>query len=103
MNNSQAQFVQSPGNTPSQEDAILAVLEAHPLCWVAMPYLYAQSGSMAVHSRIASLRKKGYNITNKVDRATKPHASFYMLIPTIGGQRTELVPHEAVFDKEAWL
>ena len=64
----------------SQEDIILGVLSEHANSWVAMPYLYGVSGSMACHSRIAELRSRGYKIVNRVDRSHRPYASFYMLI-----------------------
>jgi len=69
----------------SQADRILeALLRASiefPLGheWVTLPQLVAVSGGYAVHSRVADLRKRGYDIEQtSVRRAGKVH-SFYRL------------------------
>ncbi|MBM3365383.1 MAG: hypothetical protein FJY48_06690 [Betaproteobacteria bacterium] len=47
--------------------------------WVNMPDLVAACGGYAVHSRVADLRKRGYDIEQtSVRRARKVH-SFYRL------------------------
>jgi hypothetical protein len=47
--------------------------------WVTLPQLVAISGGYAVHSRVADLRKRGYDIEQtSVRRAGKVH-SFYRL------------------------
>ena len=69
----------------SQADRIFdALLRASTECavadgWVTLPQLVAISGGYAVHSRIADLRKRGYDIEQtSVRRAGKVH-SFYRL------------------------
>ena len=68
-------------SNPSQEDKILDFLQAQLDQWVPMPHLWSISGSMACHSRIAALRKRGCNIINKVERAEDgTKHSFYKLL-----------------------
>lgn len=65
---------------PSQEDKILKCLEAHRGDWVSMITLWSISGSMACHSRISALRKKGHGISNRTQRQPDGTIhSFYML------------------------
>lgn len=71
----------------SQADRIFdALLRASTECavadgWVTLPQLVAISGGYAVHSRVADLRKRGYDIEQtSVRRAGKVH-SFYRLKP----------------------
>jgi hypothetical protein len=63
----------------SQEDVILGYLQANLGREVPMPRLYEISGSMAVHSRISSLRRRGVSIINRVDRSSRPYKSYYKL------------------------
>jgi hypothetical protein len=72
---------QATGAGDSQEALILAHLEKHLGEWVPMPELYSVSGSMAVHSRIAGLRKLGCQIEHKNERSTGSRTikSFYRL------------------------
>lgn len=48
--------------------------------WVEMPDLWRVSGAMAVHSRIADLRKAGMNIENKREVRGRIVHSFYRLV-----------------------
>jgi len=73
------------GSGVSQADRIFdALLRASTGCavadgWVTLPQLVAISGGYAVHSRVADLRKRGYDIEQtSVRRAGKVH-SFYRL------------------------
>ena len=79
MNGSQLAF-EVAGGEPSQEDIILDCLQANLGKEVPMPRLYEISGSMAIHSRIASIRKRGVRIINRMDRSTRPYKSFYQLV-----------------------
>jgi len=66
----------------SQCERILGVLQTHHGQWVSMPLLYQKSGAMAVHSRIAELRRRGHCIENKVVRqADGIKHSFYRWLP----------------------
>ena len=66
---------------PTQEEKILEFLQARAGEFVPMPHLWAISGSMAVHSRVAALRKRGCNISNKIERAPDgTKHSFYALL-----------------------
>ena len=80
MNHSQTKFI-AEGGSPSQEDKILDFLQNHIGEWVSMYQLYLISGSMAIHSRCASLRKRGINIVNRTENSkiTKQRLSYYML------------------------
>lgn len=72
----------------SQADKILFALHAQQsFCggmvedggWLSLPQLVNVSGGYAVHSRVADLRKRGYDIEQtSVRRAGKVH-SFYRL------------------------
>lgn len=52
----------------SQADRILTRLQLTPNEWVALPELYEVSGSLAVHSRIDVLRKRGWSIEQQSKR-----------------------------------
>ncbi len=76
---------EQPGAGVSQADRLFdALLRASTECavadgWVTLPQLVAISGGYAVHSRVADLRKRGYDIEQtSVRRAGKVH-SFYRL------------------------
>lgn len=74
----QRQFQAEEGGQ-SQAEIILQVLAAKRGKWVGMPTLWRASGAMAVHSRVADLRKKGFQIDNHtINRHRKKH-SFYRL------------------------
>ncbi len=63
----------------SQADRILARLSQAIGDWVHMPDLVKCSGSYAVHSRVADLRKRGHRIEQcSVHRGSTVH-SFYRL------------------------
>ena len=64
----------------SQCRLILDTLKTRAGAWVAMPHLYKVSGSMAVHSRVADLRKNGHNIQNEKRRHGRKCFSYYRLI-----------------------
>lgn len=72
---------EASGAGDSQEALILAHLQKHLGEWVPMPELHSVSGSMAVHSRIAGLRKLGANIEQKSERkpGSRTVMSFYRL------------------------
>jgi len=72
---------QASGAGDSQCEKILAHLQAHLGEWVPMPELYQVSGAMAVHSRIADLRRNGANIEHKNERTSGSRMlkSFYRL------------------------
>lgn len=68
---------------PTQEDRILDFLQKRQGEWVPMPLLWSISGSMNIHSRVSSLRKRGVRILNKIERApdgTK-HSYYQLLSP----------------------
>lgn len=74
------------GQHPSEEagdtqcELILARLEAARGAWVPMPELCRISGSLAVHSRIADLRERGYRIPRpKLDRCGRTVLSAYRI------------------------
>ncbi len=64
----------------SQGEKIARALKAHTPNWVEMPDLWRVSGAMAVHSRIADLRKSGMNIENKREVKGRIVHSFYRLV-----------------------
>lgn len=72
----------SVNSEKSQDDKIIECLRARRPRWVPMPHLAAISGSMNIHTRIHSLRKKGFTIYN--DQRTKLDSrsrdSFYRLV-----------------------
>ena len=66
----------------TQCDLILAVLERHAGEWVSLPDLASASRSMAVHSRIADLRKRGKTIEQQNKRKGRiVHSSYRLLKP----------------------
>ena len=71
----------STGQGVSQCDKILARLQAANGEWVSMLDLWICSGSMAIHSRISDLRKRGHTIeqSNRNNHGRKVH-SFYKLV-----------------------
>jgi len=74
----------STGRGTSQCDLILAVLKAKAGLWVPMPELSAAGspgGFCMVHSRVADLRKRGYVIEHRNERADGTIKSFYKLQP----------------------
>jgi len=64
------QYLRSVVNSQREShiDAILAHLTSRPGMWVATTHLQKLTGSLAVHSRIADLRKKGFTIVNRITR-----------------------------------
>ena len=65
---------------PSQCDKILDRLISY--MWVPMPELWRVSGAFAVHSRISDLRKQGYKIEHRNERAEDGTVmSYYRLKP----------------------
>ena len=72
---------QASGAGASQCEKILAHLTTHANQWVAMPELYQVSGAMAVHSRIADLRRAGHAIDHRNERepGRRTLKSFYRL------------------------
>ena len=80
MNALQAQF-EVDGGAASQNDKILDYLQERLGQEVSMYQLYLVSGSMAVHSRIADLRKRGVRIANRTERQKDgTRHSFYTLL-----------------------
>ena len=67
------------GDGVSQANRILRTLLADAGRWVSMVRLWRVSGSMAVHSRISDLRKRGYGITQKSLRVNRVIHSYYKL------------------------
>lgn len=63
----------------SQCDLVLACLHGHGGDWVPMPLLARHSGAYAVHSRIADLRKRGYQIDHRNLRNGRRILSQYRL------------------------
>jgi len=80
VNTAELQHRAFPGKAPSQEDRILACLQAHLGEEVSLTTLWAISGSFVVHSRIASLRNNGANIVNRTERKNGQTHSWYKLI-----------------------
>jgi hypothetical protein len=64
----------------SQCSRILAALQSAPGEWVSLPALWKASGSMAVHSRINDLRKRGHIIENQAPVKNRKCLSSYRLI-----------------------
>ena len=64
----------------SQCACILAELVANAGKEVSLVRLHAVSGSMAVHSRINDLRKRGHSIQQRNQRVKRMIHSFYRLI-----------------------
>ena len=67
------------GDGQSQCNRILRTLLGNADRWVSMISLWRVSGSMAVHSRIADLRKRGHGITQKSLRVNGVVHSYYKL------------------------
>lgn len=73
-------------SNPSQADHILLALQtAHSggitEGWVSLPALHLTSGAYAVHSRISELRKRGYVIQNRTQKAKDgTRMSWYRLV-----------------------
>ena len=74
--------IHEPMNTrPSQAKLIHAALERKRGCWVSLLHLHHVSGAFAVHSRVAELRRRGYSIENRTERAEDGACeSWYRLI-----------------------
>lgn len=87
---------QATGAGESQETLILAHLQKHLGEWVPMPELYSVSGSMAVHSRIAGLRKLGCNIEHKNERkpGSRTILSFYKLTLSVSDHQPATLNHQ---------
>ena len=64
----------------SQCDVILDKLRRHEGRWVDMVDLHRASGSMAIHSRIADLRKRGHTIEQQNKRHGRTVHSQYRLL-----------------------
>lgn len=69
---------------PSQSNIILSTLKKWSAAhkeggWVPGWYLYRVSGAMAVHSRIAELRKRGHKIPNRQETSGRARRSYYRL------------------------
>lgn len=93
MSNTAPTRLPSIGAEPSQADIVLECLQRRKGRWVAMPKLASISGSMAVHSLVAQLRKKGFNIINdqRTRRDARTRDSFYRLVEA-EEQPTESTP-----------
>ncbi len=63
----------------TQNEAIAEVLLAHQGEWVPMPKLAKAARAYAVHSRIAELRKRGMNISNRTRTVRGRKISEYQL------------------------
>lgn len=63
----------------SQCDAILLGLTARAGEWVPMPLLARLAGAYAVHSRVADLRRRGYQIDQRNLRHCRKVLSQYRL------------------------
>ena len=83
MNQTQYQ-AQECGRT--QCEIILGMLVAAQGNWVSLPDLMSQSGSAAVHSRIADLRNAGNDIAWRSDRVGRKVHSWYRLVQTQEGE-----------------
>jgi hypothetical protein len=64
----------------TQNARILASLRANAGRWVPLPALFRRSGSLAIHSHIADLRKRGHSIVNHVHWRSGRIHSRYMLL-----------------------
>lgn len=73
--------MKSPSKT--QEAIILRTLRAAKGAWVPMPHLVTESGSLAVHSRIAELRKEGHKIENQIQHVDDRRRSSYRLLEEV--------------------
>ena len=62
----------------TQNQIVLNMLKRFRRKWVAMPTLAILAGAYAIHSRIADLRRAGWNIDNRVE-GIRPRKSFYRL------------------------
>lgn len=70
----------SPVAASSQCGKILKLLRRFRYAWIDMPWLSRFSGCYAIHSRIADLRRLGFNIENKVERGERSQCkSWYRL------------------------
>ena len=63
----------------SQNEIILKRLQQTPNQFVEMPDLVRLSGSYAINSRCADLRKQGYVIENYIKRFDGKNYSYYIL------------------------
>lgn len=74
-----------PTQRESHLETIRRVLTSRPHQPVAAPYLARITGSLAVHSRIADLRRLGLNIINHTERVFRDgvlvNVSTYTFIP----------------------
>ena len=57
--------------TKSQTALILKALQRRPGGWVGLTTLAKASGSLSPATRVSDLRKRGYNIENKQERARR--------------------------------
>ncbi len=64
----------------SQNERVLACLKRTAGQWTQMVVLWRVSGAMAVHSRIADLRKLGYHIEHRNEWVGRSVHSFYRLV-----------------------
>lgn len=67
------------GDGDSQCNRILRTLLGETGRWVSMISLWRVSGAMAVHSRVADLRKRGFGIKQKSLRVNGVVHSYYKL------------------------
>lgn len=63
----------------SQCDRIRRALQAQQGLWVPMPFLAAESGAHAVHSRVSDLRKLGFKVEQKSTRIGTQIQSSYRI------------------------
>jgi hypothetical protein len=75
----QLEFKTAETKVSSQCDSILARLHWRA-DWVPMPELVECSGSYNVHSRIAELRKRGYQIEQRSEREGRTVKSSYRIV-----------------------
>lgn len=66
-------------SSPSQARLILRRLRMARGSWVPLAALWRASGSMAVHSRIAELRRHGHAIENQTTNSGRRRRSAYRL------------------------
>jgi len=76
---------QFPSQRQTHLEIIMRCLMRHPNEPVSAPYLQRITGSLAVHSRIADLRRLGLNIINHTERVFRDgvlvNVSTYTFIP----------------------
>lgn len=77
---------------PTQAELVLSRLRLSPGAWFEAPELASVSHSLALHSVVAVLRRRGHAIENRTSRRGRQCLSFYRILPSTNAAAGAVTP-----------